>query len=45
MIPAANMEQALHMSAEKIGKEDLAVLIVPYALLTLPIVSQAETVK
>jgi len=45
MIPAADMEQALHISAEKIGKEDLDVLIVPYALLTLPIVSQVETVE
>jgi hypothetical protein len=45
MIPAADMEQALDISAQKIGKEDLDVLIVPHALLTLPIVSQVETVE
>ena len=45
MIPAADMEQAFHISAQKIGKEELNVLIVPHALLTLPIVSWAETVK
>ncbi|MBL7225338.1 MAG: nickel-dependent lactate racemase [Desulfobacteraceae bacterium] len=39
MIPAADMEQAFHISAQKIGKEELNVLIVPHALLTLPIVS------
>jgi len=39
MIPATDMEQAFHISAQKIGKEDLDVLIVPHALLTLPIVS------
>ena len=39
MIPAADMEQAFHISAQKIGKQDLDVLIVPHALLTLPIVS------
>lgn len=39
MIAAADMEQAFHISAQKIGKEDLNVLIVPHALLTLPIVS------
>jgi len=39
MIPATDMEHAFHISAQKIGKEDLDVLIVPHALLTLPIVS------
>jgi len=39
MIPAADMEQAFHISAQKIRREDLDVLIVPHALLTLPIVS------
>jgi len=45
MIPAADMEQAFHISAQKIGRQDLDVLIVPHALLTLPIVAQAEAVK
>lgn len=39
MIPADDMEEALHISAQKIGKKDLDVLVVPHALLTLPIVS------
>ena len=39
MIPAADMEHAFHISAQKIGRENLDVLIVPHALLTLPIVS------
>ncbi len=45
MIPAADMEQAFHISTQKIGRQDLDVLIVPHALLTLPIVAQAEAVK
>ncbi len=39
MIPAADMEQAFRIAAQKIGRQDLDVLIVPHALLTLPIVS------
>jgi len=37
MIPAATMEEALSMAAEALGPE-LDVLIVPHALLTLPVV-------
>jgi nickel-dependent lactate racemase len=37
MIPAATMEEALDMAAESLGPE-LDVLIVPHALLTLPVV-------
>ena len=40
MIPADHMDQAFHIAAEKIGRNDLDVLIVPHALMTLPIVSQ-----
>ncbi len=39
MIPADNMETAFRISAQKIGRADLDILIVPHALLTLPIVS------
>jgi nickel-dependent lactate racemase len=38
MIPAATMEEALGMAAQALGSE-LDVLIVPHALLTLPIVT------
>ncbi len=38
MIPAADMDEAFQMAAEKIGRADLDVLVVPHALLTLPIV-------
>ena len=37
MIPAADMDQAFRIAAAKIGRNDLDVLIVPHALLTLPI--------
>jgi nickel-dependent lactate racemase len=37
MVPAATMEEALGMAAESLGPE-LDVLIVPHALLTLPVV-------
>ena len=40
MIPAEHMDQAFHIAADKIGRSDLDVLIVPHALMTLPIVSQ-----
>ena len=39
MIPAADMDEALAIAAEKIGRTDLDILIVPHALLTLPIVT------
>ncbi len=38
MIPAATMDEAFRLAAEIIGRDDLDVLIVPHALLTLPIV-------
>jgi len=37
MTPAADMDEAFRMAASKIGRHDLDVLIVPQALLTLPI--------
>ncbi len=42
MIPAATMEEALGIAAESLGPE-LDVLIVPHALLTLPVVSDRIT--
>jgi nickel-dependent lactate racemase len=39
MTPVDTMEQALALAAEKLG-EDLDVLVVPYALLTLPVVQE-----
>jgi len=40
MIPAGNMDQAFRTAAAIVGRNDLDVLIVPHALLTLPIVKQ-----
>jgi nickel-dependent lactate racemase len=40
MVPAESMEEALKMAQEKCCRDDLDVLIVPHALLTLPIVSR-----
>jgi nickel-dependent lactate racemase len=40
MIPAEHMDQAFHIATKKMGRDDLDVLIVPHALMTLPIVSQ-----
>ncbi|MBN1314275.1 MAG: nickel-dependent lactate racemase [Anaerolineales bacterium] len=40
MIPAFDMDHAFRIAVEKIGRADLDVLIVPHALLTLPIVSE-----
>lgn len=39
MIPAVDMDEAFRIAVEKIGRTDLDVLIVPHALLTLPIVT------
>jgi nickel-dependent lactate racemase len=39
MIPAADMEEAFRIAVQKIGRADLDVLVVPHALLTLPIVT------
>ena len=40
MIPAEHMDQAFHIATEKLGRNELDVLIVPHALMTLPLVSQ-----
>jgi nickel-dependent lactate racemase len=42
MIPAASMEQALEFAASELGKA-CRVLIVPHALLTLPVVQESST--
>jgi len=38
MIPAQTMEQALEFAVTHIGRPDLDVLIIPHALLTLPVI-------
>ena len=40
MIPAADMDEAFRIAAAKVGRNDLDVLIVPHALLTLPILGR-----
>ena len=40
MIPASDMDEAFRTAAALMGRNDLDVLIVPHALLTLPIVKQ-----
>jgi nickel-dependent lactate racemase len=42
MIPAEHMDQAFRIATEKMGRDDLDVLIVPHALMTLPIVSKSK---
>ncbi len=42
MIPVATMDQAFQMAREKVGRKDLDVLVVPHALLTLPIVGDQK---
>jgi nickel-dependent lactate racemase len=42
MIPAATMDQAFQIAEEKVGRKDLDVLVVPHALLTLPIVGDQK---
>jgi nickel-dependent lactate racemase len=42
MIPAATMDQAFAIAKEKVGQKDLDVLVVPHALLTLPIVGDQK---
>jgi nickel-dependent lactate racemase len=37
MIPATDMDEGLYLAECKIGRKDLAVLLVPQALLTLPV--------
>ena len=41
-IPAADMDQAFRIAAAKVGRNDLDVLIVPHALLTLPILGRGR---
>ena len=38
MVPAATMDEAFQIAKDKVGRKDLEVLVVPHALLTLPIV-------
>ena len=38
MTPAADMDEAFRIAAQRIGRDNLDVLIVPHALLTLPII-------
>lgn len=40
MIPAEDMEEAFRTASVKIGRDDLDVLVVPQALLTLPVASR-----
>ncbi len=42
MIPAVTMTEALKGAVEFIGRDDLDVLIVPHALLTLPLLQKAK---
>jgi nickel-dependent lactate racemase len=42
MIPAATMDQAFQIAKDKVGRKDLDVLVVPHALLTLPIVGEQK---
>ena len=42
MIPATDMDQAFRIAAAKVGRNDLDVLIVPHALLTLPILGRGR---
>ena len=39
MVPAKDMKEAFQIAAETWGRQDLDVLIVPHAMLTLPVVS------
>ncbi|MDB4443746.1 nickel-dependent lactate racemase [bacterium] len=42
MIPADSMDEAFAIAIEKIGRNDLEVVIVPHALQTLPIVTRVD---
>jgi nickel-dependent lactate racemase len=42
MTPARDMDEALNMAVDKMGRKDLDVLVVPHALLTLPIVTKTK---
>lgn len=44
MIPVSGMDNALQSAAEKIGREDLDILIVPHAMQTLPMITN-EIIK
>jgi nickel-dependent lactate racemase len=41
MIPAVDMEEAFNIAAERIGRKELEILIVPHGLQTLPIVKNS----
>jgi nickel-dependent lactate racemase len=45
MIPAVDMEEAFNIAAERIGRKDLEVLIVPHGLQTLPIVTKDTRIQ
>ena len=40
MVPVSDMDEAFQIAAEMMARSDLDVLIVPHALMTLPIVSE-----
>jgi nickel-dependent lactate racemase len=42
MIPAATMDQAFQIAKDTVGRKDLDVLVVPHALLTLPVVGDQK---
>jgi nickel-dependent lactate racemase len=42
MIPAGDMEEAFDIAADKIGRKELEVLIVPHGLQTLPIIENGQ---
>ncbi|MBW1998497.1 MAG: nickel-dependent lactate racemase [Deltaproteobacteria bacterium] len=42
MVPARDMQEAFSMAARMMGRKDLEVLIIPNALLTLPIVQEDQ---
>lgn len=41
MIPARHMDEAFQIAVDKVGRRDLDVVIVPHALMTLPIVGKS----
>jgi hypothetical protein len=42
MIPAGDMEEAFDIAADKIGRKELEVLILPHGLQTLPIIENGQ---
>jgi hypothetical protein len=39
MTPASTIEEAFQLAAHSLGRRDLDVVVVPHAMLTLPVVS------